>query len=108
MRLPMLSLAPPASAPVTLLTVSLTALLSELSEELNCSPAFVSDPVCWLPALLKLPVANVVGANLLLPVARRLVLAGVLGTVLLWPLVAAAPPMRLPLIAMPESSFVTI
>ncbi len=57
-------LAPPASASVTLLTVSLTVLLSELSEELNCLPAFVSDPLGWLPALLELPVANVVGANL--------------------------------------------
>ena len=58
---------------MTLLTVSLTVLLSELREELNCSPAFVSDPLSWLPALLTLPVANVVGANSLLPVARRLV-----------------------------------
>ena len=91
---------------MTLLTVSLTVLLSELSEELNCSPAFVSDPLSWLPALLKLPVANVVGANLL-PVARRLVLAGVLRTVLLWPLVAAAPPKGLLLIAMPGFVLVT-
>ena len=99
---------------MTLLTVSLNFFNDEfseeliwLSEELNCSPAFVTDPLSWLPALLKLPVANVVGANLL-PVARRLVLAGVLETVLLWPLVAAAPPMGSLLIAMPGFVFVTI
>ena len=65
---------PPASPPVTFLTVPLNFVLSEVSEELNCLPAFVSevsDPLDWLPVFLTLPAANVLGATLL-PAARTL------------------------------------
>ena len=65
------ALAPPASPPVTFLTVPLNFVLSEVSEELNCLPAFVSDRLDWLPVFLTLPAANVLGATLL-PAARTL------------------------------------
>ena len=68
-------LAPPARPPVTFLTVLLTFVLSDLSEEPNCLPAFVSGPLDWLPVFLTLPAANVLGVTLL-PVARTLIDAG--------------------------------
>src|SRR4029079_15709477 len=42
----------------------LTPSLRFFSEELNCLPPFVSDPLCCLPDWFELPPANVVGANL--------------------------------------------
>jgi len=57
------------------LTVLLTFVLSELSEERTCVPAFVSDPLDWLPVFLTMPAANVLGVTLL-PVARTLVIGG--------------------------------
>ena len=74
-------LVPPARPPVTFLTVSLTLVLSDLSEELTCVPAFVSGPLAWLPVFLTLPAANVLGATLL-PVARTLIGVATLNGVL--------------------------